>query len=332
MDYEDEPREETQETQKSVEETKVAVKSGDGNEAKLAMEEAARKKKEKVESEIAEYEEMRREQREKEADDLEQLRQKREQRKQERIEEDRRLQEVRKEEEKRRKAEEEERKRKKQEEERKRIEAKKAKLREMEERKKASKTPNFVITKKGAANLEEASKDMAKSKEQLEEEKRAILAQRIQPLTVEGLDLAALAEKATELHNKIKNLANDKYELEERFKSQQYDMIELSERARQMNKGQKRAVQVDDSFDPMAEKYSSAPPKVQMYSKYERHTDLRSYGNRVDYFETKAKQIESELAIGRKKEEDILKEIENEAAESEPAPEAEAAPAAVEEE
>nr|BAA22851.1 troponin T [Mizuhopecten yessoensis] len=317
MDYDDEPREETQET------------SGDGNEAKLAMEEAARKKKEKVESEIAEYEEMRREQREKEADDLEQLRQKRESRKQERIEEDRRLLEVRKEEDKRRKAEEEERKRKKQEEERKRIEAKKIKLKEMEERKKMSKTPNFVITKKGASNLEEASKDMAKSKEQLEEEKRAILAQRIQPLSVDGLDLASLMEKATEFHNKIKNLANEKYELEERFKSQQYDMIDLAERARQMNKGKKRAVQVDDSFDPLAEKYTSAPPKVQMYSKYERHTDLRTYGTRVDYFETKAKKIEAELAIG-KKDEDILLETmeqseENPEAAPEPAPETEVA-------
>ncbi|XP_033752995.1 troponin T, skeletal muscle-like isoform X2 [Pecten maximus] len=319
MDYDDEPKEETQET------------SGDANEARLAMEEAARKKKEKVENEIAEYEEMRREQREKEADDLDQLRQKREQRKQERIEDDRRMLEIRKEEDKRRKAEEEERKRKKQEDERKRIEAKKAKLKEMEERKKMSKTPNFVITKKGATNLEEASKDMAKSKEQLEEEKRAILAQRIQPLSVDGLDLAALAEKATELHNKIKNLANDKYELEERFKSQQYDMIELAERARQMNKGKKRAVQVDDSFDPMAEKYSSAPPKVQMYSKYERHTDLRSYGNRVDYFETKAKKIEAELAVGKKDDEDNLLETTGEEVAETPEGEAEAAPAAEEE-
>nr|BAA13610.1 troponin T [Chlamys nipponensis] len=310
MDYDDEPR------------------TGDGNEARLAMEEAARKKKEKVESEIAEYEEMRREQREKEAEDLEQLRLKREQRKQERIEEDRRLLEIRKEEDKRRKAEEEERKRKKQEDERKRIEAKKAKLKELEERKKMSKTPNFVITKKGASNLEEASKDMAKSKEQLEEEKRAILAQRIQPLTVDGLDLAALMEKATEFHNKIKSLANEKYELEERFKSQQYDMIELAERARQMNKGKKRAVQVDDSYDPMAEKYGSCPPKVQMYSKYERHTDLRTYGTRVDYFETKAKKIEAEMAIGRKKEEDnLLKTMEEteETSEAAPAPEAEVA-------
>lgn len=53
------------------------VTDDDCSDGVCVVQEAARKKKEKVEQEIAEYEEMRREQREKEADDLDQLRQKR---------------------------------------------------------------------------------------------------------------------------------------------------------------------------------------------------------------------------------------------------------------
>ena len=63
-----------------------------------------------------------------------------------------------------------------------------------------------------------------KSKEQLEEEKRAILAQRITALSVDGLNAAGLVEKAKELHDKLLSLAHQKYDLEERFKRQQYDV------------------------------------------------------------------------------------------------------------
>uniref|UniRef100_A0A2C9KID7 Uncharacterized protein n=1 Tax=Biomphalaria glabrata TaxID=6526 RepID=A0A2C9KID7_BIOGL len=105
--------------------------------------------------------------------------------------------------------------------------------------------------------------ELQKSKEQLEEEKRAILAQRIQPLVIDGLASDKLIEKAKELNDHIKRLEGDKYDLEQRFKRQQYDMIELAERARQMNKGKAKrgvtTVQVDESFDRLADKFTSAP-------------------------------------------------------------------------
>ena len=63
-----------------------------------------------------------------------------------------------------------------------------------------------------------------KSKEELEKEKQATLAQRIQPLTIDGLDVAKLKEAAQNLHDKIKQLVSNKYDLEERFKRQQYDV------------------------------------------------------------------------------------------------------------
>ena len=69
-----------------------------------------------------------------------------------------------------------------------------------------------------------SKEEMQKSKEQLEEEKRAILAQRIQPLTIEGMDTSKLAEKAKELYEHMRRLVGDKYDLEQRFKRQQYDV------------------------------------------------------------------------------------------------------------
>lgn len=65
---------------------------------------------------------------------------------------------------------------------------------------------------------------MTKSKEQLEEEKRSALSQRIVPLDLTGMKSDALREKAKQLHNKLYQLESDKYDLEDRFKRQQYDV------------------------------------------------------------------------------------------------------------
>jgi troponin T len=69
-----------------------------------------------------------------------------------------------------------------------------------------------------------SKEELQKSKEQLEEEKRAILAQRIQPLSVDGMDTGKLQEKAKELYEHMRRLVGDKYDLEQRFKRQQYDV------------------------------------------------------------------------------------------------------------
>uniref|UniRef100_K1QPC9 Troponin T, skeletal muscle n=1 Tax=Magallana gigas TaxID=29159 RepID=K1QPC9_MAGGI len=146
--------------------------------------------------------------------------------------------------------------------------------------------PNFVITKHsdGEKTGEENEQgEVQKSKEQLEAEKRSFLSQRIKPLPdLSGLDEEKLAEQAKELHKEIYRLMNEKYDIEEKFKRQQYDMIELAERARQMSKG----------FDRLADKFAGAPPKIQLCSKYERHTDHRSYGQRLELFEELSKPIE----------------------------------------
>ncbi|XP_052067631.1 troponin T, skeletal muscle-like isoform X2 [Mytilus californianus] len=262
------------------------------NEAKLAMEEAKVRKAERIQQEIAEFEEQRKEEKAKEEEELQQLRERREQRKIERAEEEERLTKLRMEEDVRRRQEERERQARKLEEEQKRKEERERRRKEQEDRLKLCRRPNFVITKKADGGEEEAeqkAEDLQKSKEQLEEEKRAILAQRIQELKLDGLKSDGLIQKAKELHEHLHKLMGEQYDLEDKFKRQQYDMIELTERARSMNKGRGNrstmGVKIDESFDRLADKFINAPPKIQICSKYERHTDNRSYGDRMQLFE-----------------------------------------------
>lgn len=292
------PQEEERNEEKSYEHFEFPT---DSNEAKKAMEEAARARLEKQAADLAEYEEMRKLEREKEEEEIRSLKEKRIQRQKERVEEEKRLVTVRAQEEIKRKAEEEERRRQKADQEARLKEERERKKKEAEERLKP-KGRSFKISKKSESSEDKpggldavmTKEELQKSKEQLEEEKQAILAQRIQPLVTEGLSLEKLAEKARELNDHIRRLEGDKYDLEQRFKRQQYDMIELAERSRQMNKGKTKrgvaAVQVDESFDRLADKFTSAPPKIQLCSKYERHTDHRSYKERMVLFEELAKE------------------------------------------
>ncbi|CAD5118315.1 DgyrCDS7028 [Dimorphilus gyrociliatus] len=226
--------------------------------------------------------------REKEEEEIEILRRRREQRKKEREEEERRMAERRAEEEARRKAEEEERRRQKDSLEAERREAREKKMAEMQKWKNPPK-PNFVITKKAGEGGGSSETDGAitgqKTKEQIENEKRNTLAQRIQKLEISGFDSSKLSEKAKELHNLIYRLESEKYDLEVRFKRQQYDMMELAEKARQMTKGGKgKKVQVSDEADKMQELFAGCPAKIEMYSKYERQKDKRNYVSRKVVF------------------------------------------------
>lgn len=65
---------------------------------------------------------------------------------------------------------------------------------------------------------------MTKTKEQLDEEKRVALSQRIVPLDISGMATEALLAKAKELHEKLYKLESEKYDLDDRFKRQQYDV------------------------------------------------------------------------------------------------------------
>merc|ERR1712122_427567 len=154
---------------------------------------------------------------------------------------------------------------------------------------------NFVIIKKsnelvgGAGDEEKEEGDGNKmSKEQMEQERKAILTQRIQPLEIDGFDEAKLKSKAENLHREILRLEGEKYDLEKRFREQQHDMLEMAERARQINKvgktGLKRVVLKDDERDTIQERLSGAPSKIELYSRFERQPDKRAYGEKHTVF------------------------------------------------
>lgn len=73
-------------------------------------------------------------------------------------------------------------------------------------------------------NVQDARREMTKTKEQLEEEKRISLSIRIKPLDVDAMDSDQLRSKAAELWDTIVRLETEKYDLEERQKRQDYDV------------------------------------------------------------------------------------------------------------
>jgi len=226
-------------------------------------------------------------------DEIKELRQRNERRKKEREVEEKRLAAERTAEEERRKTVEEDKRRKKDEEDEKKKKDRASKMAEFEKWKNPAK-PNFVISKKSEDGEEEEESNQGhrgsisgvtkKSKEQQDAEKKAILKQRLVPLSIDGFDVSKLTEKAKELHKLIYRLECEKYDYEQRFKAQQVDMMELAERARQANKvgrgGLKRMQVSSDDVDMIQARFSGTPAKIEMYSKYERQKDKRPYSER----------------------------------------------------
>merc|ERR1712209_220480 len=131
-----------------------------------------------------------------------------------------------------------------------------------------------------AGPMNDARKELSKTKEQLEEEKKIALSIRIKPLALEAMDSDELKAKAEELFKIIIQMETDKYDYEQRKLTQELDLKELKER----QKAQLRAKALKKGLDPEAltGKY---PPKIRMYSKYERRTDTRSYDDRKKMYE-----------------------------------------------
>merc|ERR1712107_787388 len=157
----------------------------------------------------------------------------------------------------------------------KRLEEAEAKRQEMLDAQKADKAG--AAAKKSTAGTEgnDARKEMTKTKEQLEEEKKIALSIRIKPLDLESMDSDDMKTKAEELFKIIVQLETDKYDYEQRKVTQDYELQELKER----QKAQLRQKALKKGLDPDAfcGKY---PPPIRMYSKYERRTDTRSYEDR----------------------------------------------------
>ena len=73
-------------------------------------------------------------------------------------------------------------------------------------------------------NVVDVRREMTKTKEQLEEEKKISLSIRIRPLELDGMDSDDLKTKAKELWELIVKLETERYDLEERTRRQDYDV------------------------------------------------------------------------------------------------------------
>merc|ERR1711862_586455 len=242
------------------------------------------KGKGELDEQLREYINEWRSQRAKEEDELKRLKDKQAKRKEIRAEQEKKLAQQKKEEEEKLRKQEAEKKAAEDEEKRKRLEEAEKKRQEMmkaqKEKQQASGKGGKGAVGGGGANVQDARKEMTKTKEQLEEEKRISLSIRIKPLDVDAMDTDELQAKAKELWETIVRLETEKYDLEERQKRQDYDLKELKERQKQ----QLRQKAMKKGLDPEAltGKY---PPKIRMYSKYERRTDTRTYDDRRKLYE-----------------------------------------------
>merc|ERR1711913_169676 len=142
---------------------------------------------------------------------------------------------------------------------------------------------------KQSAPALDARKEMSKSKEQVEEEMKISLSIRIKPLNVDAMDSDELKNKANQIWNTIVSLETDKYDYEQRQLDQDYEFKELAER----QKLQLRNKAIKKGLDP--ESFTQKhPPTIHMFSKYERRTDTRTYGDRKKLYEGGAEVIRAE--------------------------------------
>ncbi|XGW06815.1 hypothetical protein V3C99_016828 [Haemonchus contortus] len=258
------------------------------NEAEKAMLAAKRRQEEEDKAKLESYEERRKKEREAEEEELRKLKEKQERRRQEREQEElemaerkRKDDERRKEEEEARRARQEEEKRKKEEERNKRQQMSAANFTGGQGGR------NFVIptrTEKNDkfGNIVQAKQEMGMTKEQQEEAKKVFMIG-IRQSIPEASSIAAddLKAKIKELHQRICKLETSKYDLEKRHERQEYDLKELNERSRQVARnasGGKKGEQDGDG------RY---PPKVQVFSKYDRQIDRRNFKERRSVYENK---------------------------------------------
>merc|ERR1711955_51410 len=241
----------------------------------MAEEEA--KQKEALNATLKEYIAEWRKTREKEEEELKKLKEKQAKRKEIRAEQEKKINQQKKEEEEKARKEEAERKAVKAEEKKKKLEETEAKRQEMLDAQKAGAGTKKSVVGEGASD---AHKEMSKTKEQLEEEKKIALSIRIKPLDLEAMDSDELKSKAQELFNIVVALETDKYDYEQKKINQERELAELKEK----QKAQLRQKAMKKGLDPEA-LVGKYPPMIRMYSKYERRTDTRTYDDRKKLYE-----------------------------------------------
>merc|ERR1711931_217519 len=239
-------------------------------------------KKGEMNEQLKEYIAQWREERSKEEAELKRLKDKQAARKEIRAEQDRELAAKKKEEEDQRKKAEAAKKAAEEEVKKKQMEEAEIKRQEMMAAQKEG-------GKKSSGPAMDARKEMSKTKEQVEEEMKISLRIRVKPLDLDSMDSDELKQKAQKIFDTILQLETDKYDYEQRQLDQDYELKELAER----QKLQQRNKAIKKGLDPEAFT-GKHPPVIRMFSKYERRTDTRSYGDRKKLYEGGAEVLRAE--------------------------------------
>merc|ERR1712165_382906 len=180
-------------------------------------------------------------------------------------------------------------KKKEEEDQRKKAEEKKKAMEEAEIKRQEMMAAQKEGGKKSSGPAMDARKEMSKTKEQVEEEMKISLRIRIKPLDLDSMDSDELKAKAQKIFDTILQLETDKYDYEQRQLDQDYELKELAER----QKLQQRNKAIKKGLDP--ESFTQKhPPTIRMFSKYERRTDTRSYGDRKKLYEGGAEVMRAE--------------------------------------
>jgi len=244
-------------------------------------------KKDELNTQLKDYITQWRDERSKEEEELKRLKEKQAARKEIRAEQEKKAAEQKRAEELKLKREEEEKREAEAQEKKKAMEEAERKRQEMMAAQKEK------GGKKSQAPAMDARKEMSKSKEQVEEEMKISLSIRIKPLPLESMDSDELKNKANAIWNTIVELETDKYDYEQRRVDQDYELKELNER----RKLQLRNKAIKKGLDPEA--FCGAhPPRIHMFSKYERRTDTRTYGDRKKLYEGGAEIVRAEWLEG----------------------------------
>eukprot|EP00090_Calanus_glacialis_P011831 TRINITY_DN20223_c0_g1_i3.p1 TRINITY_DN20223_c0_g1~~TRINITY_DN20223_c0_g1_i3.p1 ORF type:complete len:407 (-),score=168.81 TRINITY_DN20223_c0_g1_i3:117-1304(-) len=280
----DEEEEEENEEKTNQDETRTTRSGISEGEEKLRARNEAKKGEldEQLRDVINEW----RKQRAKEEEELKKLKDQQARRKEIRAEQEKKLAEQKKEEEERIRKEESEKKAREAEEKRKRLEEAEKKRQGMVQAQKDKHQAGGYgssDTRKGLggfASVQDAKREIVKTKEQLADEKKISLSIRIKPLTLDDLGKDGLKSKASELWENVIRLETEKYDLEERQKRQHWDLKELSER--QTQRLRLKAVRLGLDAEALTGKY---PPKIQTTSKFERRADNKSYEDKKTLFD-----------------------------------------------
>jgi len=144
------------------------------------------------------------------------------------------------------------------------------------------------------ANVLKATEDLLKTPEQIADEKKAKLAERIPKLNVDGKSKNDLVDTVSAWFAQLTSTTFYIYDLGERQQRQKYDIAELAERGRQLERTKNKNKSKSEPtglggpvFTKLAEFFPQAPAKISLYSRFERVIDRRSLAERREMFNHK---------------------------------------------